>query len=192
VRVEGDARFVHAIEGTFPFVGATVTYTRPRVELWGHTGKWLAASLDEDVWAFGSAYSLGLRTSLWGSVRQEASDPLFWNSPRRSWNIGVTQRLGRIPAPPIAVASTSAGTVAIRLAAAEAPQGAVQIAGDFNNWQVAPMKREGADWVIHLPLPAGVYHYTFNAENGEWFVPESTPGRRDDGFGGHVAVLVVN
>jgi hypothetical protein len=38
----------------------------------------------------------------------------------------------------------------------------------------------------------GVYHYAFVAEDGTWFVPESVPGRQDDGMGGHVAVLVVS
>jgi len=37
----------------------------------------------------------------------------------------------------------------------------------------------------------GVYHYTFRSATGEWFVPVSTAGRRDDGMGGFVAVLVV-
>ena len=38
----------------------------------------------------------------------------------------------------------------------------------------------------------GRYHYAFVAEDGTWFVPESVPGRQDDGMGGHVAVLVVS
>jgi hypothetical protein len=192
LRVEGDARFVHATEGTYPFVGGTVVYQASRVDLWGQTGKWLATDLDDAVWAFGSGVTLGVRTSLWGTVRQEASDPLYWNTPRRTWSVGLTQRLGRIAAPLLPVASTPSGTVVVRLPAAEAPDGAVRIAGDFNNWQPVPMQREGAEWVARLPLAPGVYHYTFNSANGEWFVPSSAPGRRDDGFGGYVAVLVVN
>jgi hypothetical protein len=45
--------------------------------------------------------------------------------------------------------------------------------------------------VIRLPLAAGVYQYAFRSATGEWFVPTSIAGRRDDGMGGHVAVLVV-
>jgi len=45
--------------------------------------------------------------------------------------------------------------------------------------------------VIRVPLTAGVYHYAFRSAGGEWFVPASVVGRRDDGMGGHVAVLVV-
>ena len=74
---------------------------------------------------------------------------------------------------------------------AEAPAGAVSIAGDFNNWQPAAMQREGSDWVARLPLSAGVYHYAFRTAGGEWFVPPSTPGRRPDGMGGFHALLVV-
>jgi hypothetical protein len=192
LRVEGDARWVHASEGTYPFVGGTVIYQASRVDVWGHAGKWMAADLTDRVWAVGSAVSLGARTSVWGSVRQEAPDPLYWNAPRRAWTVGLTQRLGRLPAPLVPVSSTAAGTVAVRLSAGDAPDGAVFIAGDFNSWQAVPMQREGGDWVARLPLAPGVYHYTFRSANGDWFVPASAPGRRDDGMGGWVAVLVVS
>jgi len=190
--VEGDARWVHAREGTYPFVGVAVAYDVSPVQLWGHAGKWMAIDLDERVWALGGGVSLGARTTVWGSVRQDAPDPLYWNSTRRSWSVGLTQRLGRVPAPLVPVASSPAGAVAIRLAAADAPSGAVSIAGDFNNWQPAPMQREGGEWIVRLPLMPGVYHYTFRSASGEWFVPPSAAGRRDDGLGGYVAVLVVN
>ena len=54
------------------------------------------------------------------------------------------------------------------------------------------MLREGEYWVVRLPLTAGVYHYAFRSSTGDWFVPTSTAGRRDDGMGGYVAVLVVS
>ena len=191
VRVEGDAHWVHATEGTYPFVGATVAYDASPVTVWGHVGKWLATDLDERVWALGTGVSIGARTTVWGSVRQEAPDPLYWNPSRRTWSVGLTQRLGRLPAPLVPVSASPAGTVIVRLPAGDAPAGAISIAGDFNNWQPAPMQREGGNWIIRLPLMPGVYHYTFRSATGEWFVPASTSGRRDDGFGGFVAVLVV-
>lgn len=192
VRVEGDARWVHATEGTYPFVGAAVAYTGTRVDLWGEVGKWVATDLDERVWGVGGAVSVGPRTLVWGSVRQEAPDPLYWNLTRRTWSVGLTQRLGRVAAPLAPVPRSQGGTVLVRLSAADAPAGAVAIGGDFNNWQPAPMQREGDDWVVRLPLAPGVYHYAFRSANGDWFVPPSTAGRRDDGFGGSVAVLVVS
>jgi hypothetical protein len=192
VRVEGDVRWVRASEGTYPSIGATVVYALPRADVWGQIGKWLATDLDDRVWAVGTAVSLGTRTSMWGSVRQEAPDPLYWNLARRTWSIGLSQRLGRVPAPLVPTQRSEGGTVLVRVSAADAPEGAVSIAGDFNNWQPAPMQRDGGDWVVRLPLAAGVYHYAFRSANGDWFVPPSTAGRRDDGMGGYVAVLVVS
>ena len=191
VRVEGDAHWIHASEGTYPFVGATVAYDASPVTVWGQIGKWLATDLDERVWALGTGVSVGARTTVWGNVRQEGPDPLYWNPSRRTWSVGLTQRLGRLPAPALPLSASPAGTVIVRLPAADAPAGAVSIAGDFNNWQPAPMQREGSNWIIRLSLMPGVYHYTFRSATGEWFVPVSTAGRRDDGMGGFVAVLVV-
>jgi hypothetical protein len=191
LRVEGDARWVYADERTYPFVGATVAYQRGRAEVWGRLGTWLAADLDDRVWALGGGARVSARTSVWGSVRQDGRDPLYWNSARRTWSIGLTQRLGSIPAALAPVTPSPTGLIAIRLRAADAPSGAVSIAGDFNNWQPVPMLREGAEWVVRLPLTPGVYHYSFRSASGEWFVPPSTAGRRDDGMGGHHAVLVV-
>jgi hypothetical protein len=192
LRVEGDARWVNASEGTYPFVGATIAYAGSRMDVWAQTGKWLATDLGERVWAVGGGVSLGPRTSLWGSVRQEAPDPLYWNSTRRTWSVGLTQRLGRGPTPPVSVSPSQEDTVVVRLSVTDAPAGAVSIAGDFNNWQPVPMQREGDEWIVRLPLSPGAYHYAFRAANGDWFVPPSTPGRRDDGMGGFVAMLVVS
>jgi hypothetical protein len=192
LRVEGDLHWVRASEGTYPFVGVTVAYSGPRLDVWGEMGKWVAPDLDQRAWAVGSAVSLGVRTAVWVSARQEAPDPLYWNEARRTWAIGLTQRLGPIAAPVAPVPRTLAGSIVVRLSVGDAPDGAVSIAGDFNKWQPAPMEREGEDWVAQLSLAPGVYHYAFRSEGGRWFVPPSVSGRRDDGMGGYVAVLVVN
>jgi hypothetical protein len=192
VRVEGEARLVHADEGRYPFIGGFAAYDISQVTIWGQLGKWMATSLDDRTWALGSGVSLGPRTTLWGNVRQEAPDPLYWNPSHRTWSIGLTQRLGRPPAAVVPVPVSMAGNVVVRLAASEAPTGAVAIAGDFNNWKPTPMRREGNEWIVRLPLAPGVYHYTFRSATGDWFVPSSTAGRRDDGMGGFVAVLVVS
>ena len=44
---------------------------------------------------------------------------------------------------------------------------------------------------VTVKLDPGVYNYAFVTPAGEWFVPESVAGRKSDGMGGHVAVLVV-
>jgi hypothetical protein len=192
VRVEGDARWVHASEGTYPFVGATVMYVRAPVQVWGQTGKWLRDDLDQATWGGGLEVTLGARSSLWATVRQEAPDPLYWNTTRRTWSVGMTQRLRRVAPPILASPRSQAGGAVITLRVADAPAGQVSIAGDFNNWQPAPMQREGNEWIVRLPLAPGAYHYAFRSVTGKWFVPSSMPGRRDDMMGGHVAVLMVS
>jgi hypothetical protein len=191
VRVVGETYWTKAAEGTYPFIGGTVAYQTTRLDLWGQMGRWVATDLTDRVWSIGSAFNLGVRTSIWGTVRQEGSDPLYWNTPRRSWTVGLTQRLGRVPAPLVPGTPTPDGGVFVRLAAADAPGDAVFVAGDFNNWQPVPMQREGNEWVIRLSLAPGIYHYTFRTANGDWFVPPTFAGRRGDGMGGYHAVLIV-
>ena len=65
------------------------------------------------------------------------------------------------------------------------------VGGDFNQWKPAPMRREGKYWSYTVAASPGVYNYAFVTADGDWFVPEDVPGRRDDGMGGKVAVLVV-
>src|ERR1041384_6843163 len=193
VNLQGDMRWVRATEGVFPFVGASITYSASSpVAVWASTGKWLGNGLTNRAWGVGASIAINNRTSVWTTAQQEAPDPLYWNAQRRSWTVGVTRQLTRSPASLVPTPSAQPGGVLIRIRAADAPAGDIFIAGSFNNWQPQPMLREGNDWIIRLPLAPGVYQYGFRSASGEWFVPASTPGRRDDGMGGHEAVLVVS
>ena len=192
VRVQGDVKWVHSPEGTFPFVGGSVIYGGVPVQVWAQTGKWLSDQLDDVAWGAGVGVALGNRATFWAAVRQETPDPLYWNALRRTWSVGVTRRLGRgAPTALLAAPRAEAGGVVIRIPVADAPGDALFIAGDFNQWMPVPMTRDGREWTIRLPLAKGVYHYAFRSARGEWFVPASIPGRRDDGMGGQVAVLLV-
>ena len=192
LRLEGEARVVHADEGQYPFAGASLSYRTSRLQLWGGGGRWLSDELDAVSWGSGAAIALGPRLTVWATLRQEAPDPLYWNPGRRTWSIGLTHSLQRPPAVLAPVPRSVGGRVGIRVRVSEAPDGVVSVAGDFNGWQPQAMTLEGQDWVIHLPLTPGVYNYAFRSASGTWFVPASTPGRRRDGMGGHLAVLVVS
>ena len=191
LRVQGDMRWVHAREGTFPFLGASFLYGGTPIQAWLQAGKWLSTNLDEGMWGGGINVSVGPQMTLWASARQEAPDPLYWNVARRTWSAGVTRRFGGAAPVLLAAPRSDAGDVLIRILTKDAQGDAVSIAGDFNNWQAEPMQRDGDAWVIRLKLPAGVYHYAFRSARGEWFVPASVAGRRDDGMGGQTALLVV-
>ncbi len=191
--LEGDARWVRASEGLYPFFGGGVRYRASPVQAWLQTGKWLSSTLDDPAWGTGIDVTLTDHLALWSSVRQEAPDPLYWNSPRRSWSVGVTRRFNRGDLlPPLATTQADAGGVLIRLNAADVDGASVSVAGDFNGWRLVPMQREGREWLARLQLAPGVYHYAFRSDRGQWFIPTSVPGRRDDGMGGYVAVLVVS
>jgi hypothetical protein len=193
VNLRGDLRWVHAAEGVFPFVGASIVYPKSSpVGVWASAGKWLGNGLTDSSWGIGATVAISGRSSLWVSAQQEAPDPLYWNAQRRSWAVGVTRHLTRLPTPITPAPAADPGGVVIRVRAADTPAGDVFIAGTFNNWQPQPMRREGDEWIVRLPLAPGVYQYSFRSSTGEWFVPASTPGRRDDGMGGHEALLVVS
>jgi hypothetical protein len=132
--------------------------------------------------------------NLEASLQQDANDPLYWNSPRRLWSLGVSRALGgraRTPVPVVpVVADASGGTVTLRIPLDEAEE-APTVAGDFNQWQPMRMTRAGEHWVATVAAAPGVYHYAFQRADGSWFVPASIPDRVDDGFGGESAVLIV-
>jgi hypothetical protein len=191
--LESDARWVRATEGVYPFLGGGLRYGRAPVQAWLQTGKWFSRTLDEAAWGAGIDVKLSDRLALWSSVRHEAPDPLYWNLPRRSWSVGITRRFaGADLTQPSQATQTTAGGVLLRVSAADVEGSSVSVAGDFNGWRPVAMQREGREWLARLQLAPGVYHYAFRSDRGEWFVPASVPGRRDDGMGGYVAVLVVS
>jgi hypothetical protein len=91
---------------------------------------------------------------------------------------------------PLPVQSGSA-PVMLRLPEGAAP-GPVSVAGDFTDWKPVAMRLNGREWEFATRLEPGVYHYAFVDARGNWFVPEGTPGRKPDGMGGWVAVLIVD
>lgn len=193
LRLTGDARLVRAEEGDYPYTGAGAELSLSRGVLWGHFGRWLSDDMTTPVWSVGASAAVTDRVRLRASYEQESEDPLYWNLPRRSWNIGVSHLLGRraaLPSPlPVAARVVDGGvTIRLPLAEADAPP---SVGGDFNGWTPAPMTRSADAWTLTLPLEPGVYRYAFQRADGSWFVPESVPNRVDDGFGGHSAVLVV-
>jgi hypothetical protein len=184
--------WVRAIEGTFPFAGGSLSYNGTPVQVWFSVGRWMSDLLDDVSLGAGMSVTLGAQTVLWGRARQETPDPLYWNSARRTWSVGLTRYFGGLPRAILPVPRRENGAVVIRVPVDDAPEDGLSIAGDFNKWQPQSMRREGREWVIRIPLSPGVYNYAFRKADGNWFVPASIPGRRDDGFGGHVAVLVVS
>jgi hypothetical protein len=183
-------RHYRAEEGDYTYAGATALTARGPLSAWASVGSWLNRSDESTPWAAGATLRVHDRISVNASIRHDAIDPLYLQPAQTAWNAGVSLLLGaktsRLPVPD----HYENGRATIRLPASQAAT-ATRIAGDFNGWKPAPMQRDGDDWTFTIPLAPGVYNYAFVDERGEWFVPRKHPGRKDDGMGGWVAVLVV-
>jgi len=177
---------------THAYVGSTLQYSRGPLQLWGSLGRWVTGGLDRTTWSAGAGAALGPGLELQLGARGNAFDPVYLSTSRTSVWGGLSLRLAgsRVMAAPVPARASDGGAV-IALPASAA-KGTAAIAGDFTGWKPVPMQRDGSRWTYAAHLAPGVYHYAFVAQDGTWFVPESVPGRQDDGMGGYVAVLVVS
>jgi hypothetical protein len=173
------------------YAGGTAVYGIGHAVAWASAGQWTHGGPDDVSWSAGAAVALPHGLRLDASYRDNGFDPLYAQPTGRTMAVGMSVRLGGGSryAPPVPARARD-GSVEIRLRARDV-SGTPSIAGDFNGWKPVPMTANGESWIISLPLEPGVYHYAFVNEDGEWFVPEDTPGRRSDGMGGWQAVLVV-
>lgn len=185
------ARRYAAPDGASTYAGASAGMVVSRLTLRGTVGTWLAGPGTGVPWSARASLALGDHAGLLLSAARDTYDPLYAVPSHTSWGIGLTYRLGGADAPPEPVpAAYRHGTALITLPLRDSRE-APRIAGDFNHWKPAPMVREGGHWAYRVAIPPGVYHYAFVNADGTWFVPDSVPGRTDDGMGGEVAVLVV-
>jgi len=179
-------------EAASTFAGVSAVTASTLGSLWASVGQWSGGRSEGTPWSVGGRLQLHPLVSLDAAVRRDTFDPLYLQPAQTSWSIGLSVLVSgraRPVAPPVPAAYVN-GRATIRLpvsAASTRPS----IAGDFNAWNPVPMEREGDRWTYTVALPRGVYNYAFVGADGTWFVPESVPGRKDDGMGGQVAVLVV-
>ncbi|HEX6313616.1 MAG TPA: glycogen-binding domain-containing protein [Gemmatimonadaceae bacterium] len=174
------------------YVGASAVVVAAAGSVWGGIGQWSTASPVGTPWSAGARLRLHPLVALEASARHDAFDPLYLQPPQTSWSMGVSLQLsGRRPSvtPPVPAAYVD-GRATIRLPVSSS-KAQPSIAGDFNDWKPVPMQRDGDQWIYVVAVVPGVYNYAFVTTTGEWFVPETVAGRKSDGMGGHVAVLVV-
>lgn len=173
------------------YAGATARASSGPGLLWGSAGKWKGGGAGGVVWSLGGAVELGAGVRIEGSYRSPGYDPLYRSETAGSASLGASIRMGGSAAVALPVpVSYANGRAVIQLRARDA-RGTPSIAGDFSDWKPLPMTRSGNAWIASIPVPPGVYSYAFVNERGEWFVPESVPGRRSDGMGGWQALLVI-
>jgi hypothetical protein len=193
VDVRADLDHWWAGEGGYTQPSARVALTGDRYQVWAGVAEWLDPEMDGTGWEVGGRVSLTDRVAITGRGGVQAEDILFWIAPRRTWSLGVQVRLGADPfsaAASVPVLVEGQRSVALVVPAADVA-GRPSVAGSFSGWSPIPMERTNGEWRLELALEPGVHEYSFVDEDGEWFVPPGTPGRKPDGFGGHVAVVIV-
>ena len=189
-------RFQPHNEKAATFAGLSGIVADGRVSLWGSAGQWLdgvdTTANGKTAWSAGGSLRLTERASMNAAARRDGFDPLYLNPPQTSWSVGLSVLLGAqsksLAAPVPAVYDRGMATIRLPVtSSATAPR----VAGDFNRWTPATMERSEKFWSYTVAAAPGVYNYSFVSVDGTWFVPESVPGRKDDGMGGQVAVLVI-
>jgi len=178
-------------EVTRTYAGGTIRWANGPVQLWGSLGGWTSGGLDQPAWTAGGSISITPAVEFQAGGRGHAFDPLYLTTTESSVWAGLALRLGGTRAPAAPVATRGRDGRPVILLSARETTGTPSIAGDFTGWKPQPMRREGSRWIWTGTVAPGVYHYAFVGADGTWFVPQSVPGRRDDGMGGQVAVLVV-
>ncbi|HUQ81637.1 MAG TPA: glycogen-binding domain-containing protein [Gemmatimonadaceae bacterium] len=184
-------RFAADTESAATYAGVSAVTANALGSLSASVGQWMGGGGDGTPWSVGGRLRLGQRVSLDALARHDAFDPLYRQAPQTSWNVGMSVSFGRaaaVAAPVPAAYVDGRATVRLPVSVSKTRP---SIAGDFNAWTPAPMERDGDHWTYSVAVSRGVYNYAFVAPSGEWFVPEGVAGRKDDGMGGHVAVLVV-
>lgn len=189
--VAAATRVFDAPERRYASEELTATVAPGRVSAWAMVGTWLSGGVDGVPWGAGARLELPGHTALEASAQRIVLDPLYLSVPRTSWSVAASVRLAGPPRPPAPVPARYADGRATVVLPASAARGEPRIAGDWNGWRPEPMTRVGESWSYTTRLAPGIYYYAFVASDGRWYVPDSVPGRHNDGMGGETAVLVV-
>lgn len=202
VRAGADLDHWRAEEDGYTRLAARIGVSTARLGAWAGAARWLDEGLPGTGWDVGVRVPVTDRVAVTARGGVQTADILFWIPRQRTWSLAVQLRTGAaatggvasaLDVLPAAVLHDSRTAVVLSLPdlAGTGLTGQPGVAGSFSDWRVLPMEPAGTGWRIELSLEPGVHEYAFVTTDGVWFVPEGTPGRKPDGFGGHVAVLIV-
>jgi hypothetical protein len=123
---------------------------------------------------------------------RDPENPMLGTPGGQFVNLGLAVRLGR-SAPtlprPSDVRAPQRDLTRLSIRAADAR--AVEVGGDFTQWQLVSTRRAANGvWYVDLAIPPGEYRYAFRIDGKEWRVPEGVAAA-DDEFGGKSAWLTV-
>jgi hypothetical protein len=188
------------LDETYPEANAALALSRGPVDLTVYGGhRWSpfdGTGLDESWGGAAAAFWVHPRTALIVSGGKYSSD-LFQGLPGGQFvsvGIRLTPRRSRpvpisAPAPIVYTAEAArTGSIGFRVEGATR----VEIAGDWNGWQPAPLSRDGSGrWMVPADLDPGVYRFNLRVDGARWIVPEGV-AQIDDGFGDRVGLLIIS
>ena len=192
VEVGGDARLLRGEGGDWPYAGGSAELRRDWGGAWAHAGSWMGGGHPRPAASYGAGVRVRVTggASVQASVRQEPFDPLYWSTPRRTWNLQVSHALGRPRPPrPAMLPDLALGEAVFRLPRKDHPEPPA-VVGDFNGWEPVQMVADGDWWVARIRIAPGAHHFAYRLADGQMMVPPGAPSV-EDGFGGRSAVVVV-
>ena len=182
-------------DGSYEGLDATVGVALGAFDLSFGAKRWSTPFDDAETGGHaGIGVALGSSAYLQGVASRTVSDPVTGARGSLGLTIGLSMRVGSRStagvAPAVAGAATATGRL-VTFTLDRAGATSVAVAGDFNQWEQAPMRRSGNVWTLELPLEHGAYHYAFVVDGETWMVPANATGIVDDGFGRKNATVVV-
>ena len=160
--------------------------------VWGGLDHWESDAKRETGWYLGGSLEITEALAFQALVGRSSGEPMFRTPPSDTWSIGLRYRFAERPGESRSTPLPEFEGDGVQLRVpVNAGDGRLSVAGSFNEWNPLPMQRSGEDWVVRLELDPGYYELAFVDETGRWFVPEGMSGRRPDGMGGWIMVLVV-
>jgi Glycogen recognition site of AMP-activated protein kinase len=107
--------------------------------------------------------------------------------------VAIVVALGWQLQEPLRPGTETAQTVTVRFVLNRPDASAVRLAGNFTGWQARlPLVRQAdGSWRAEIQLPPGEYEYAFVVNDNQWIQDPAATRFRNDGFGGHNAVLLV-
>lgn len=150
-------------------------------------------------WSLEGAWWIAARIGVVGTIGRQPIDPAYGASGEQFYRLGLRALLAsrpRAPAVPAAEATPSLLARRMRESLVEfslpAPEraAAVEIMGDFTDWQPVALERAGTRWRIILAVTPGLHRINVRYDGGAWQAPVGSR-RVEDEFGGESGELLI-
>jgi hypothetical protein len=173
--------------------GATLTIANRAVSLTGLIGIQRAPDEEKTFGGIRALVSLSRSLALQLGAESYPRNRLTGALAGRAVTLGLVLRTVPGPRPLPSPAGAGAPQRGLTRLSIRAPGAeVVEVAGDWNGWELVPATRaENEVWYLDLAIAPGSYRYAFRIDRKEWKTPAGAAAT-EDGFGGRSAWLTVS